>query len=68
MTKNSSFQRYKYNGKELDLTHGLNTYDYGARQYNLVVPTWDRIDQLAENKKLDDMIMKSKIETIEVNK
>ena len=27
-----SLQPYKYNGKELDLMHGLNTYDYGARQ------------------------------------
>ena len=27
-------QSNKYNGKELDLMHGLNTYDYGARQYD----------------------------------
>ena len=27
-------QSRKYNGKELDKMHGLNTYDYGARQYN----------------------------------
>ena len=33
---NASLQPYKYNGKELDLMHGLNTYDYGARQYNPV--------------------------------
>ena len=32
--KNADFQPYKYNGKELDLMHGLNTYDYGARQRN----------------------------------
>jgi hypothetical protein len=30
-TDNASLQKYKYNGKELDLVHGLNTYDYGAR-------------------------------------
>ena len=30
----SDVQPYKYNGKELDKMHGLNTYDYGARQYN----------------------------------
>ena len=44
----SDFQPYKYNGKELDKMHGLNTYDYGARQYNPVIPVWDRIDPLAE--------------------
>lgn len=26
-----SLQPNKYNGKELDLMHGLNTYDYGKR-------------------------------------
>ena len=28
--------------------HGLNTYDYGARQYNPVTARWDRIDLLCE--------------------
>jgi hypothetical protein len=37
-----------YNGKELDKMHGLNTYDYGARQYYSVLPMWDRPDPLAE--------------------
>lgn len=27
--------------------HGLNTYDYGARQYNPVTARWDRVDPLA---------------------
>lgn len=44
----ASLQPYKYNGKELDLMHGLNTYDYGARQYYPVVPVWDRMDPLCE--------------------
>lgn len=44
--KGVSMQKYKYNGKELDLTHGLNTYDYGARQYYSVLLRWDRIDPL----------------------
>ena len=35
-SKGADVQPYKYNGKELDLMHGLNTYDYGARQYNPV--------------------------------
>jgi RHS repeat-associated protein len=42
------FQPYKYNDKELDKMYGLNTYDYGARQYNPVTGRWDRIDPLAE--------------------
>ena len=45
---NSNFQPYKYNGKELDLMHGLNTYDYGARQHDPILARWDRIDPLCE--------------------
>ena len=45
---NADFQPYKYNGKELDKMHGLNTYDYGARQYDPILARWDRIDPLAE--------------------
>ena len=48
-TTDADLQPFKYNGKELDLMHGLNTYDYGARQYYSVVPTWDRMDPLCEN-------------------
>ena len=44
----SDVQPYKYNGKELDKMHGLNTYDYGARQYNPITARWDRPDPLAE--------------------
>lgn len=47
-SKAPELQPYKYNGKELDLMHGLNTYNYGARQYNPVVPIWDRVDPLCE--------------------
>ena len=43
-----SLQPNKYNGKELDLMHGLNTYDYGARQYDPITITWNGIDPLAE--------------------
>ena len=43
-----NIQPYKYNGKELDLMHGLNTYDYGARQYYPILCRWDRVDPLAE--------------------
>ena len=42
------YQPYKYNGKELDRMHGLDTYDYGARQYNPIAARWDRMDPLCE--------------------
>ena len=44
----SNVQSHKYNGKEFDKMHGLNTYDYGARQYNPVTARWDRVDPLSE--------------------
>ena len=44
----SEVQSRKYNGKEFDKMHGLNTYDYGARQYNPVTARWDRMDPLCE--------------------
>ena len=28
--------------------HGLNTYDYGARQHDPILCRWDRIDPLCE--------------------
>ncbi len=40
--------RPKVNGKEFDKMHGLNTYDYGARQYNPILGRWDRMDPLCE--------------------
>ena len=46
--KCDSLQPYKYTGKELDLMHGLNTYDYGARQHDPILCRWDRIDPLCE--------------------
>ncbi len=45
---NAALQPYKYNGKELDVMHGLNTYDYGARQYDPVLCRWMWQDPLAE--------------------
>ena len=47
--KGAAVQPYKYNGKELDLMHGLNTYDYGARQHDPILARWDRIDPLCED-------------------
>ena len=45
---NPDFQPYKYNGKELDRMHGLDTYDYGARQHDPILCRWDRMDPLCE--------------------
>ena len=44
----ATVQPYKYNGKELDRMHGLDTYDYGARQYDPILARWDRVDPLCE--------------------
>ena len=41
-------QPYKYIGKELDRTHGLDWYDHGARHYDPVTGRWDVMDALAE--------------------
>ena len=46
---NAGLQQYKYNGKELDRIAGLNTYDYGARQYFPSLPMWDRMDPKCED-------------------
>ena len=48
LSTGQDIQKYKYNGKELDLMHGLNTYDYGARQYFSILGRWDRMDPLCE--------------------
>ena len=48
ISTNQSFQNYKFEGKELDRTFGLDNYDIQARQYFAMAPSWDRIDPLAE--------------------
>ena len=45
---NDGLQKYKYNGKELDCMHGLNFYDYGARQYDPLLGMFTQMDPLAE--------------------
>lgn len=47
-SRDADVQPYKYNGKEFDHMHGLNTYDYGARQHDPILARWDRIDPLCE--------------------
>ena len=48
ISTNESVQKYKFEGKELDRTFGLDNYDIQARQYFAMMPSWDRIDPLAE--------------------
>ncbi|WP_165770639.1 DUF6443 domain-containing protein [Flavobacterium reichenbachii] len=45
---NSSANKYKYNGKELQDELQLNVYDYGARNYDPALGRWMNIDPLAE--------------------
>ena len=45
---NQEFNKYKYNGKELDRMHGLDIYDYGARQYDPAIGSFTSMDPLAE--------------------
>ena len=39
-SRNTGLQPYKYIGKELDRTHGLDWYDHGARHYAPVTGDW----------------------------
>ena len=41
-------QPYKYIGKELDRTHGLDWYDHGARHYDSVTGRWNTMDKMCE--------------------
>ena len=45
---NQGVQKYKYNGKEFDRMHGLNMYDYGARQQDPAVGMFTSMDPLCE--------------------
>ena len=49
ISTNENLQKYKFEGKELDRTFGLDNYDIHARQYFAMAPMWDRIDPLAED-------------------
>jgi RHS repeat-associated protein len=45
---NSFAQKYKFGGKELTEALGLNTYDFGARNYDAALGRWMNIDPLAD--------------------
>ena len=47
-SQNTTTQPYKYNGKELDRSFGLDWYDYGARWLDGVGGRWSSIDPLCE--------------------
>ena len=44
---NSVAQRWKYNGKEYDESLDINTYDFGARNYDPALGRWMNLDPLA---------------------
>ena len=48
ISTNENVQKYKFEGKELDRTFGLDNYDIHARQYFAMMPTWDKVDPMAE--------------------
>ena len=45
---NPGLQPYKYGGKELDRTSGLDAYDFGARMYFADRLQWGQMDPLCE--------------------
>ena len=47
-SRSTATQPYKYIGKELDRTHGLDWYDHGARYYDPVAGRWNVMDAMAE--------------------
>ena len=45
---NPGLQPYKYGGKELDRTSGLDAYDFGARMYFADRMQWGQMDPMCE--------------------
>ena len=46
--RGADVQNHLYNGKELDRMHGLNLYDYSARQYDATLGQFTSMDPLCE--------------------
>ena len=47
-SRGTGLQPYKYIGKELDRTHGLDWYDHGARHYDPITGRWNTMDPMCE--------------------
>ena len=45
----SDLQRYKFNGKEHDMVHGLDLLDFGARMYDSKLGRWHQVDSRLED-------------------
>jgi RHS repeat-associated protein len=48
MSTGQGVQPHKYTGKELDMEHGLNLYDFTARTYDPAIGRFTTVDPLAE--------------------
>ena len=47
-SRNATTHPYKYIGKELDRTHGLDWNDHGARHYDPITGRWNTMDKMCE--------------------
>ena len=48
LSSGQEYQQFKYTDKEYDPMHGLNQYDFGARNYDPAIGRFTSIDPLAE--------------------
>ena len=48
ISTNPDMQNYKYSGKELNRSFGLDWYDFHARQYDPLIPVFNSIDPMVE--------------------
>ncbi len=46
--ENGASNRFEMQGKEKEMTFGLNIINFGARAYNPTIGRWDKVDPLAE--------------------
>ncbi len=46
---NSTAKRWKFKGNELDNTFNIDTYDFGARNYDPALGRWFGVDELADD-------------------
>ena len=48
LSSGQEYQQFKYTDKEYDPMHGLNQYDFSARQYDPAIDRFTSVDPLAE--------------------